>query len=607
MIAYGYSGLPPTDMSDEEFVDSLGEQGFEAFEFAFTRGFPWNKPRCARFGKVASTRGLRLSIHAPYFATLTITDEERSRRCRGALEHTMKLAEAMEAPVVVAHPGGRRGEDPAVMMDVIRSNLDRLSARVDELGVGLGLETTGRVGQMGSLGDISVLSAEYHFVRPTVDWAHVHAISHGGLSTSDAFESVLAFVKERFAAWKIDPLHTHFSDVLYGDQGEIRHLPYGDGDLRITPLVEAVDRIGMRLTVISESRDADSHRRIGAEIRGVAPPATSGVAGRLAGSRAIRFPDMPRVIESRDRRGYVLSGYDHPLRLTNLDKPFFPDGYTKGDLIAYYASIAPVLLPHLEGRAIVMSRYPDGIEGSSFYEKQAPGHQPPWMPLVPLDSSHRGEAIEYVTADRPESLMWLANMGCIEVHPWLSKAARVGIQDYAVFDLDPADGAPWEKVVATALLVREALDHLGLRSYPKTSGSKGAHIYVPLAPVHEYARVRAFVRRVGEVLAAADPDYVTVDRHIPRRFGKVYIDSGQNRPGATIASVYSVRPRPGGPVSTPVRWDELEIVDPESFTMSNIWDRLSRYGDLFAPVPNGDQTLDQAEEVLGLAPGRSPY
>jgi len=600
VIRYGYSGLPRGGVGDGEFLDGLAERGHEAFELAFTRGFPWKEQRCARFGREAAERGIRLSIHAPYFAVLTVADEDRAKQCRAALEHTIKLGAELGARIVVAHLGSRRGEEPGVLIDRMRRHLDWIGSKVDGLGVPLGLETTGRVSHMGSLGDIALLSSEFPFVRPVVDWAHIHALSQGGLLSLEAFAAVLGFVRENFPAWKIDPLHAHFSDVLYGEMGEIRHIPYGDGSLRIEPLVRACREAGMRMTVISESRDIRSHDAIHAELCTSLSVSTQEKRnGRAVASGAIDFPVVPRASENSD--GFTLSGYERALRLSNLDKPFFPNGYTKGDLISYYTSIAPLLLPHLEDRAIVMSRYPDGTDGGFFYEKQAPGHQPDWMPLAPLGSSSKGEVIDYVTARDVESLMWLANMGCIEIHPWLSRLRDVEREDFAVFDLDPAKGAGWEHVVSVARLLGVALDRMGLRGYPKTSGSTGMHVYVPLDPVHSYRRVRKFVERVGHLLAAANPAEVTMDRYIPNRKGKVFVDSGQNRAGATIASVYSVRPRPGAPVSTPIRWEEIDHVTPEEFTIATIWDRISRHGDLFAPVLKGGQVLDLAEEALGIA------
>lgn len=602
MIRYGYSGLPPKGVPDGGFLDGLAEQGHEAFELAFTRGFPWKERRCALFGREAADRGIRLSVHAPYFAVLTVADEDRAKQCRGALEHTIKLGAELGARIVVAHPGSRRGGEPGVLLDRIREHLDWIGAKVDGLGVPLGLETTGRVSHMGSLGDIALLSAEFPFVRPVVDWAHIHALSRGSLLSVEAFAAVLGFVKENFPAWKIDPLHAHFSDVLYGEMGEIRHIRYGDGTLRVEPLVRASQAAGMRMTVISESRDSRSHDAIHAELRTSLRTSTpESRSGRTVASGSIHFPVTPTVVENSD--GFALSGYERPLRLSNLDKPFFPDGYTKGDLISYYTSIAPLLLPHLRDRAIVMARYPDGAEGASFYEKNAPGHQPEWMRLAPIDSATRGGKINFVTAFNVESLMWLANMGCIEIHPWLSRLRHLDREDFAVFDLDPAEGATWEQVVSVARLLHVALEQLGLRGYPKTSGSRGIHVYVPLEPVHGYRRVRTFVERLGRLLAAANPDDVTMDRNIPRRAGKVFIDSGQNRAGATIASVYSVRPRTGAPVSAPLRWEELDRIRPQDFNMATVWDRISRFGDLFAEVLEGGQVLDHAEPALGLDNG----
>lgn len=599
MIRYGYSGLPRGGVAGGEFLDGLVERGHEAFELAFTRGFPWKERRCAGFGREAAERGIRLSIHAPYFAVLTVADEDRAKQCRAALKHTIKLGAELGARIVVAHLGSRRGEEPGVLLDRMRQHLDWIGTKVEGLGVPLGLETTGRASHMGSLGDIALLAAEFPFIRPVVDWAHIHALSQGGLLSVEAFAAVLGFLRENFPACKIDPLHAHFSDVLYGEMGEIRHIPYGDGSLRVEPLVRASRTAGMRMTVISESRDTRSHDAIHAELcTSLAASAPDDRGGRAVASGNIDFPVVPRASETSD--GFALSGYERPLRLSNLDKPFFPDGYTKGDLISYYTSVAPLLLPHLDDRAIVMARFPDGADSDSFYEKNAPGHQPEWMHLALIESSARGGRINFVTARNVESLMWLANMGCIEIHPWLSRVQHLDREDFAVFDLDPAEGATWEQVVSVARLLNVALERMGLRGYPKTSGSRGVHVYVPLDPVHDYPRVRTFVERGGYLLAAANPADVTMDRNIPRRKGKVFVDSGQNRAGATVASVYAVRPRPGAPVSTPVRWGELDHVRPGDFTIATVWDRISRFGDLFAGVLEGGQVLDRAEEALGI-------
>jgi bifunctional non-homologous end joining protein LigD len=196
--------------------------------------------------------------------------------------------------------------------------------------------------------------------------------------------------------------------------------------------------------------------------------------------------------------------------------------------------------------------------------------------------------------------MWFANMGCIEVHPFHSRATSLDNPDYAIFDFDPAEGSDWDQVVAGGRLLEIALRQLGLAGYPKLSGSRGLHVYVPLDPGHSYSRVRRFVGEVGNYLAAANPGDLTMEWDKPKRKGKVFIDHNRNAFGQTVASVYSVRPRPGAPVSAPITWDELGSVSNGEVTIVNLWERLQRYGDLFAPVVAGGQTLDAAEAALGI-------
>ncbi len=599
MIRFGVSGLPPPDVDDGLFLDRLVGEGRSAYELAFVKDFPWNERRCEKFGTAAAERGVWVSVHAPYFAILTVEDEEKATRCLAAIEHTMKLGRALGGRIICAHIGPTGDRTPDQLMSLIRERLELLAPKVGHLGVGLGLETAGNDRTFGSIGDIAALAAEFSFVRPIIDWAHVHAITGGGLTSTAAFDTVVEFIRDSFPAWMIEPLQCQFTDNLVGDHGEVKHVPYGHGTLRIGPLVEAAMSAGMRMVVISEAREASSHDAIQAEIEATLTRTSAPADGvRTISSGRV---GMPGPVEVRaDGGSFQPLGTDRALRLSNIDKPFFPDGYTKGDLIQFYSSISPLLLPHLAGRAIVMARFPEGSEGDSFYEKQAPGHQPEWMPLAPIHSRHRGEPIEFLMAPDRESLMWLANMGCIEIHPWLSRIDNLDHPDFAVFDLDPAEGVTWGQVVDTATVLRTALDGLGLESYPKTSGATGLHVYVPLEPVHDYGRVRRFVEHVGRLLVAADPDGVTMEWDIPKRAGKVFIDHNQNVAGKTIASVYSVRPRPGAPVSTPLLWGEVLEVHPDDFTIATLWDRLQRFGDLFAPVLKGGQTLDVAESALGL-------
>ncbi len=597
-IRFGISDLPPDDGDDAKYIDSLVDQGHRALELPFTGVVPWKQKRCEHFGALTAERDIRISVHAPYFAGLTIQDEAKGKQSLAALEHTMKIGRWLGAPVIVAHFGSNYEEDPEVLMGRIRERLDYIGPKVESLGVGLGLETAGSTGSFGSLGDIAQLAAEFSFVRPVVDWAHVHAMTGGGLTSKDAFTSVLDFIRKSFPGWMIQPLQVQFSDNEFGKAGEIRHVAYGEGSLRVGPLVDAVEEMGISMVLISEARDMKSHGLIWEEVQAHSGGGAS-VSARPVFSADIDFPSAVTVAKDGDR--YVPSEVDRLITFSNIDKVLFPDdGYTKGDLIQYYSAVAPVLLPHLEGRPISMSRYPDGITGSQFYEKRAPGHQPDWMRTAPIASDSQGGVIEFLLADSLEALMWFVNMACIEVHPFHSRVETPDTPSYAIFDFDPAEGSTWEQVVVGAQLLEVALNQLGLTGYPKLSGSKGLHVYVPIEPVHDFARVRRFVGEVGEYLAAANPDDITMEWDKPKRLGKVFVDHNRNASGQTVASVYSVRPLPGAPVSAPLTWEEVGTLSNGDVTIANLWDRLQRSGDLFAPVLEGGQTLDAAEEALGI-------
>ncbi len=599
---FGVSGPPPPEgAEDREFFDDLSSQGIGSYELSFVKGFPWKEVRCAQFGAHAAERDFRISVHAPYFAVLTTEEPDKSRMCLSALEHTLKLGQELRAPLIVAHAGHLKGRAPGQVMDLIRSRLDALAPKVANLGVGLGLETAGRQGAFGTLGDIALLASEFPFVRPVIDWAHLHALSGGGLVGKDRFKTVLSFLKDSFPAWMLSPLHTHFTDNRFGPAGEISHVPYGEGSLRVGPLVEAACESGVSMVVISEAREWESHLKIGAELHTVvAGLEKTPRLGRQAASGLVSFPD-PVGVEPMDDR-FRPREAKRSVSLSNLSKPFFPDGYTKGDLISYYASVAPTLLPHLRDRPLSMSRFPDGIGGSSFYEKRAPGHHPEWMRTLPVGSRSMGGEIDFLCADHPESLLWFANMGCVEVHPFHSRHPDLGHPDWAVFDFDPAPGASWEQVVAGVRLLGVALEQLGLRSVPKLSGSRGMHVYLPLRPIHGYGRVRRFVAAVARVLVAANPDDLTLAWDKRQRTGKVFIDHNRNAFGQTVSSVYSVRPLPGAPVSAPLLWEEVGEFANGDIDIANLWDRLSRYGDLFLPALDGDQTLEAAEQTLQLDP-----
>ncbi len=314
--------------------------------------------------------------------------------------------------------------------------------------------------------------------------------------------------------------------------------------------------------------------------------------------------DKPATDVRRERRPLptLLKKGRRELRLRNVDKPFWPEeGITKGDLVAYYRDVAEVLVPHLRGRPFTMKRYPDGWQGNHFFQKQAPSHMPTWIKRAPLPASTReGEQkiIEYALVDDELALLWMANMGCIDLHAWSSRVDRPHRPDWVMFDLDPSEGVGFEEVVTVARLVKETLDLLELEGFPKTSGSRGIHILVPIARRYSYADAREFAAIVAGALARAHPGLVTTEWVRQKRRG-VLVDANQNGPGKTNASVYSVRPRAGAPVSTPLRWEEVVPgLDPAALTMDAVLDRVAREGDLFAGALAGKQSLTKALRAL---------
>jgi bifunctional non-homologous end joining protein LigD len=308
--------------------------------------------------------------------------------------------------------------------------------------------------------------------------------------------------------------------------------------------------------------------------------------------------ETPEPLPAEMRRG------KRTLKLSNLDKPFWPDeGITKGDLLAYYRDVAPVLVPHLRGRPFTMKRYPDGAFGKSFFQKDAPKHMPEWIPSIEAvvttrDTPRQTRTIRAPLVNDDLALLWMVNMGCIDMNTWYSRVDKAQRPDWVLFDLDPSDDVGFREVVQVALLVREALDALGLVSLPKTSGADGMHVLVPLERRHTYEDTRRFSEIVARAIAAAHPGLATTQWVKSKRRG-VLIDANQNGMGKTIASVYSVRPRPGAPVSTPLRWEEVgEGLDPAAFTTDAVLARIAEHGDLFEPVLGTRQTLAAALKSL---------
>jgi bifunctional non-homologous end joining protein LigD len=295
------------------------------------------------------------------------------------------------------------------------------------------------------------------------------------------------------------------------------------------------------------------------------------------------------------------------LELTNPDKIFWPgEGITKGDLVRYYADIEATLAPYLEGRPLVLKRYPDGITGEHFYQKDAPDHIPDWVRTEVMWSEDSQRDIRYFVGCDRGLLPFLANLGGITQNPWSSRIGHLDHPDYAIFDLDPADGVPYGDVRKVALELRKVLGELELRGYPKTSGASGLHVYLPLLEDRfTYRDLRIFAEAIASIVVRRVPELATIERSVSRRPKAVYVDFLQNVKGKPVASVYSPRARPGAPVSAPLRWEELErAVDPGKYTIRTIFRRLGRVGDLFAPVLEDRQDIGPFLEALREPEGR---
>jgi bifunctional non-homologous end joining protein LigD len=278
------------------------------------------------------------------------------------------------------------------------------------------------------------------------------------------------------------------------------------------------------------------------------------------------------------------------VKITNRDKVFWPGGFTKGELIDYYEAVSAVMVPHLEGRPITLRRWPDGIEGQTFFQKNAPKHRPDWMRTV-----HLGD-VEYLRIDEPAALVWAANSAAIEIHPGLAREPDLDCPTALVLDLDPGEGSDILTCCRVALIIRAYLDRLGLAAWPKTSGSKGLQLYVPLNDGTTFAATRTFAESLARVAESEHPDLITSAIEKASRRKKVLIDWAQNAPSRTTVAVYSVRAREFPSVSTPVTWDEVEGADSADalrFDTTTARNRIDDLGDLMAPLLTESQDLPE--------------
>ena len=325
---------------------------------------------------------------------------------------------------------------------------------------------------------------------------------------------------------------------------------------------------------------------------------------RAPSYQGLREDKAPEQVHREEPLPTELRKGKRALKLSNLDKLFWPEeGITKGDLLRYYRAVAPVLVPHLKGRPFTMKRYPDGWKGKFFFQKDAPTHMPDWIKRVEItvttrDSPRQSRRIQAPVVEDELALLWMVNMGCIDCNTWYSRIDKPERPDWVLFDLDPSPDVGFGETVEVALLVKQALDALELVSYAKTSGSEGIHVLVPIDRRSTYADTRRFAEIVAGAIARSHPGLATTQWSRAKRRG-VLIDANQNGEGKTIASVYSVRPKAGASVSTPLRWEEVnESLDPTAFTMDAVLERVDRDGDFFEDVLTTKQSLARALKAL---------
>ncbi len=324
--------------------------------------------------------------------------------------------------------------------------------------------------------------------------------------------------------------------------------------------------------------------------------ATAVAASPSAAADLSKDADIERELfgGSRDSVHVDLDG--QRLRFTNLNKIYFPgDNLTKRNLIAHYWRVAPLILPFLQDRPLVLRRYPNGIEGKPFFQKDAGAGTPEWVKTVAIDSDHRGETIDYIVANDRATLLYLANLGCIDENPWSSRYTDMDHPDYVFIDLDPTEGASFATVIKVAKIVLSLFEKVGMKVYAKTSGGRGIHIFLPLEPRYTYEQARIFVEAIASLISQKYPGLLTSERSVRKRVkGTIHIDSHQNSRGQSLASVYSVRAYSHGPVSTPVRMKDLvsDKLQPDHWNLKNIEARLDQVGDLWADFWKNRQKLE---------------
>ena len=371
-------------------------------------------------------------------------------------------------------------------------------------------------------------------------------------------------------------------DLLYKDGHDLRHCPL---DLRLKELARLNLPRGIELPKTRAGHPPTTGDTLAREAKSAYRSGVSAAWLKLPGTLETKTAAAPTRVEEP--------------AFTHREKIYFPkDGYTKGDLIDYYREVSGLILPHLRDRPESMNRHPDGIHQPGFFQKDVTGFRPRWVRTERVYSGSSQKTINYLVCDDQRTLLYMANLGCIELNPWFSRFPKLDFPDWLVIDLDPDDN-PFKEVVKVAHATRAVLEDLELPSYLKTSGATGLHVAVPLGAQYEFSDVVRFAEALANAVHSRVPDCTSVVRNPGKRRGRIYLDFLQNRRGQTLAAPYCVRPRPGATVSTPLEWKELTAkLDPRDFTIRTAPKRFAKVGDLWAPVLGEGIDLPTAEERL---------
>jgi bifunctional non-homologous end joining protein LigD len=415
-----------------------------------------------------------------------------------------------------------------------------------------------------------------------------HLYSKSGLPFDKKYPEILAALQKQTQPLLLDgeivkgkPAVYHVFDLLYGEGRDLR-------DLALEKRYEILQK------VLIPSREIQLVKLTSK------PPARGIVIAKKKSSPYHMGTSKDWLQVPVGKKAEEQAASDDGPRLTNLDKIYFPeDGLTKGDVIEYYRQMAPYILPHLKDRPESLNRHPNGIAQKGFYQKDVTGHLPRWLKTERVYSESAQKDVNYALCQDERSLLYLVNLGCIEINPWFSRVPKLDHPDYLIIDLDPDDNNPFRHVMEIALEFHQLLDELKVPNVCKTSGATGIHIGIPLGRKYDFETAREFAHDLCRIIAKRHPSTTSIERTPGRRKGKIYLDFLQNRRGQTLAAPYCLRPRDGAPVSTPLKWSELTPrLRPEHHHIGNALSRVQKFGDLWKPVLGPGIDLKKAHSLL---------